>query len=221
MTWFHEIEYLTAEQHAARQRQQQLTDEQKARQQAEAQQQAQNDAWARIQAQEAAWKGQQERASLRGGQLQRGRELLGLVEHQGRWQQRYAEQTGGLPAGVVEAARRAVAAEQAAWQTLERAHNAALSYCQQHQLSGESARVKIELGRAEPMTAYNAARTAADRACQTLGDVAGQVEAARATLGQVDVRRAEAEQQRQQQLAEIARDEDAARAVLVRLGIAE
>lgn len=220
MTWYEPI--LTAEDVTARQRAAQLTDEQKARQaQAEAAQ-AEAESQARIRASEQAFFQRLDRGAEQTRHTQHGRALLGLVDHDGQWQRYYGERVDGLPAGVVEAARRAVAAEAAAHQAVAAAEQrvrprvAQIADIDEAAARGEWARLL-----AEPIAAARQATAAADRACQTLGDVALQlasIRAERAAIpGRIKARRQECAQQ---EAADLRADSDLL-ARLARFGLTE
>lgn len=123
----------------------------------------------------------------------------------------------GLPAALVEAARRAVAVETGAQQALRSKVAEATADVARLNMdaAAENYHRRITCGQAE--RAAGLATQEAERACAALGEV--RVSGLRQALREVETRKAEAQRQYQQTLAAIAADEQQAHSELRQLGI--
>lgn len=98
------------------------------------------------------------------------------------WARIADEQVRGLPAKLVEDARRAASAEQEAARAVASATAAVQAYGQKHGLSREALNTKWELDTAELRTAATEAQRAAMRALAALGRAAADLAQIRADL---------------------------------------
>ena len=172
----------------------------------------------------ARWDREQQRAAL----IELGAQTLGYHQLPLRqngdtiaycWQQRQAEAVTGLPAAIVENARRALQTEAAARDVLLTKHQEARQYIAQHQLSDQAARTYSELHSAEAASAHRAAAGHTPRALFALGEVAAAAAQIKATINAAPGRRAQIEAQCQTALLQIDADVHAAQLRAAQLGI--
>lgn len=188
---------------------------------AAAQQAGQDAAWRRIQQAEIADQARHDREAQLSGWHIAGRELLGYAQNprDGSWRQRRPEQVDGLPAGLVTMARAASVAEVAAHEALTRRTEEASAYVQRHGLNPEPARVYLELQRAELVTAFHEAERTARVACMRLGEAAEQVNTARQAINSAPAKLQAIDQQAAALRRQVENEVEAARGVLLRLGV--
>lgn len=135
------------------------------------------------------------------------------------WQQRQAEQVAGLPAPLVDAARRALAAEAGTRTVVLAKYAEARQYVSQHQLTDQAARTYAELHAAEAATAHRAAVALTPRALHDLGQLVEQAAQIRAVINAAPGKRRQIEEEYQRQLAAIDGELASARLAAQRLGL--
>lgn len=189
----------------------------------------QDQAWAEVTAGERAEQQRYDRAQQRGQRIELGAAALGLVQTGLRdgngttiayvYEQRRPAQ-GGLPAGLVEAAQVAARKAGELVRALVAKDRESLQYAAKHNLSQQAAQVHIELQRAELATAAAEADREMIRALHSLGEVVEQITAARATINASAGKLQAIEQQAAALRRQVEEQVEAARQVLLRLGVA-
>lgn len=184
------------------------------------QQQGQDAAWAAIQADERAEQQRTARATQRRERIAAAFTALGFGETvDGTWRPGRSAQTAGLPAGLVDQARAAVAAEQQARDTLEAKRRQADADIKRLGLSGGAVEYHLQITVGEARTVLFEAHTHTEQILHRLGEAIEQITEARATKAALDGRTATAERAYHQARAAIERDGLAADLVLQRWGV--
>ncbi len=139
-----------------------------------------------------------------GRSIAQGYKVLGYVQLvRGDWQQRYAEQAQGLPAGIVARAKQALAAEASAKQALHHAVQNAQAWVDQNRPADGKTSADLKDKYTVAQRALELAQEAAAPIVRTLGEVVVIDQQTRATINAYPNERAQVEAQAQALLAQL------------------